>query len=152
MARLSLLSILVLERVKEARSPFTKASIHEKKSTMTMNGASPVTQNTNPLHLRSAREFYTSSSGLFSVGFVLYRTPQAMSYSLLYTDAVWYLSYARRWNAHPGCLCDLGCRRYRIIRPKHEQQHLLYLCWLPGCPVPSSEIRNRQIVIHLLAW
>ena len=70
LARFALLSNLVLERVKEARSPFTKAFTHGKKSTMTMSGGSQVTQNSNPLHPQPAREFCTPSSGLFSVGFV----------------------------------------------------------------------------------
>ena len=65
-----MLSNLVPERGKAARSPFTKASTHEKKLTTTMSGASQATQNTSPLPPQSAREFYRPSSGLFSVGFV----------------------------------------------------------------------------------
>jgi len=72
---------LAQERVKEAISRFIKASFHQRQSTTTMNGASPVTQNITPPHSQSARDFCKPSNGLFYVGFVLHLVPQTVSYS-----------------------------------------------------------------------
>ena len=118
-----------------------------------MNGASPVTQNINPPRSQSARVFCKLSGGLFFVGFVplSYRKmgPPLLPYSLSFADLVRYRSYVRRWNAHPRCLRNLGCRRSRFVRTELEPQYFLYFYWHLGWPVPGPEIRNRQAFYHL---
>ena len=153
LARSALLSDLAPERAKEARSPFTKASTHGKKSIATTTGPSQATQNTNHRHPQPAREFCRPSSGLFSVGFVstsYYKRCHIHIYFILFCTQTLFgtaLTLADGMLT-PAVSVTAAVAGIGLSVPSLTKNISSISI---GCPVPGPEIRHCQTLFYLLS-